>query len=81
MDEFGLTNSTPVDPGTLHASSQVETRYMTVAEAAEALGVSKMTVYRMVHKGDLRANKVGRRYRVFVPSVARMSEPSYQPQD
>lgn len=37
---------------------------MTVAEVAEAARVSKMTVYRMVHAGDLPAVRVGRSFRV-----------------
>lgn len=37
---------------------------MTVAEVARAMRVSKMTVYRLVHAGDLPAVRVGRSYRV-----------------
>ena len=37
---------------------------MTVAEVAAAMRVSKMTVYRMVHNGDLAAVRVGRSFRV-----------------
>lgn len=36
----------------------------TVAEIAEILRVSKMTVYRMIHDGELPAIRVGRSYRV-----------------
>lgn len=39
-------------------------RFMTVAEVAAAMRVSKMTVYRMVHSGDLAAVRVGRSFRV-----------------
>ena len=53
------------DPG----SSQVdpalsEVRFLTVAEVAAVMRVSKMTVYRMVHSGDLPAVRVGRSFRV-----------------
>ena len=41
-----------------------EVRLMTVAEVARAMRVSKMTVYRLVHAGDLPAVQVGRSYRV-----------------
>jgi excisionase family DNA binding protein len=41
-----------------------EVRLMTVAEVARAMRVSKMTVYRLVHAGDLPAVRVGRSYRV-----------------
>jgi len=37
---------------------------MTVAEVASALRVSKMTVYRLVHSGELPAVRVGRSFRV-----------------
>lgn len=38
--------------------------FMTVAEVAEVMRVSKMTVYRLVHAGDLPAVRFGRSYRV-----------------
>lgn len=41
-----------------------EVAFMTVAEVAKAMRVSKMTVYRLVHAGDLAAVRVGRSYRV-----------------
>ena len=41
-----------------------EVRFLTVAEVAEIMRVSKMTVYRMVHSGDLPAVRVGRSFRV-----------------
>jgi len=41
-----------------------EMRFLTVAEVAAMMRVSKMTVYRLVHSGELSAVKVGRSYRV-----------------
>ena len=41
-----------------------EVRLMTVAEVARAMRVSKMTVYRLVHSGELPAVRVGRSFRV-----------------
>lgn len=41
-----------------------EMRFLTVAEVAELMRVSKMTVYRLVHSGDLTAVRVGRSFRV-----------------
>ena len=41
-----------------------EVRFLTVAEVAAILRVSKMTVYRLVHSGEMPAVKVGRSYRV-----------------
>ncbi len=41
-----------------------EVRFLTVAEVAKIMRVSKMTVYRMVHAGELPAIRVGRSFRV-----------------
>jgi excisionase family DNA binding protein len=41
-----------------------EVRFLTVAEVAHVMRVSKMTVYRLVHGGDLPAVRVGRSFRV-----------------
>ncbi|MDQ2836318.1 MAG: helix-turn-helix domain-containing protein [Actinomycetota bacterium] len=41
-----------------------EVRFLTVAEVASVMRVSKMTVYRMVHSGELPAVRVGRSFRV-----------------
>jgi excisionase family DNA binding protein len=48
----------PVDP------ALAEVKFLTVAEVAAVMRVSKMTVYRMVHAGDLPAVRVGRSFRV-----------------
>jgi excisionase family DNA binding protein len=48
----------PVDP------ALAEVRFLTVAEVAAVMRVSKMTVYRLVHGGDLPAVRVGRSFRV-----------------
>lgn len=39
-------------------------RFLTVAEVAALMRVSRMTVYRLVHAGTLPAVRVGRSYRV-----------------
>jgi excisionase family DNA binding protein len=41
-----------------------EVRFLTVAEVAALMRVSKMTVYRLVHHGELTAVRVGRSFRV-----------------
>ena len=41
-----------------------EVRFVTVAEVAAMMRVSKMTVYRLVHAGELPAVRVGRSFRV-----------------
>ncbi len=39
-------------------------KFLTIAEVAAMMRVSKMTVYRLVHGGDLPAVRVGRSFRV-----------------
>ena len=41
-----------------------EVRFLTVAEVATVMRVSKMTVYRLVPSGELPAIRVGRSFRV-----------------
>ncbi|WP_253202129.1 helix-turn-helix domain-containing protein [Subtercola sp. PAMC28395] len=41
-----------------------DVRFLTVAEVADMMRVSKMTVYRLVHSGDLPAIRFGRSFRV-----------------
>ncbi len=46
-----------------------DVRFLTVAEVAGLMRVSKMTVYRLVHSGELIAVRVGRSFRVPERSV------------
>jgi len=41
-----------------------DVKFLTIAEVASVMRVSKMTVYRLVHNGDLPAVRVGRSFRV-----------------
>ncbi len=41
-----------------------EAHFLTIAEVASKMRVSKMTVYRLVHGGELPAVRVGRSFRV-----------------
>lgn len=41
-----------------------ELKFLTIAEVAAMMRVSKMTVYRIVHSGELPATRVGRSFRV-----------------
>ncbi|WP_027019279.1 helix-turn-helix domain-containing protein [Corynebacterium sputi] len=43
--------------------------FLTVAEVAEIMRVSKMTVYRLVHSEELPAVRVGRSFRVHESAV------------
>ena len=45
-------------------SSLSEVRFLTVQEVAALMRVSKMTVYRLVHSGQIASVRVGRSFRV-----------------
>jgi excisionase family DNA binding protein len=47
-----------------NSSPLPDVRFLTVAEVASLMRVSKMTVYRLVHSGELSAVRVGRSFRV-----------------
>ena len=46
------------------SSNLSEVKFLTVTEVAKVMRVSKMTVYRLVHAGELQAVQIGRSYRV-----------------
>ncbi len=46
-----------------------DSKFLTVAEVAAMMRVSKMTVYRLVHGGELPAVRVGRSFRVLEKDV------------
>ena len=45
-------------------------RFMTVTEVADIMRVSKMTVYRLIHSGEMPAIRVGKSFRVPEAAVA-----------
>jgi excisionase family DNA binding protein len=45
-----------------------ENKYISIAELAKILGISRIAVYKKVKKGDIKAMKVGRNY--VIPSSA-----------
>lgn len=47
-------------------------RFMTVTEVAELMRVSKMTVYRLIHGGEMPAIRVGKSFRVPESAVRQM---------
>jgi excisionase family DNA binding protein len=59
------------------ADGQPRAQFLTVAEVASLMRVSKMTVYRLVHNGELPAVRVGRSFRVHAKAVHDMLESSY----
>jgi excisionase family DNA binding protein len=54
-----------------------EVRFLTVAEVATVMRVSKMTVYRLVHAGTLPAIQVGRSFRIPEQAVQDYLRDSY----
>ncbi|MDH6111155.1 excisionase family DNA binding protein [Kitasatospora sp. MAP12-15] len=54
-----------------------EVNFLTVAEVASVMRVSKMTVYRLVHGGELPAIRVGRSFRVPEQAVHDYLKDSY----
>ena len=54
-----------------------DVRFLTVAEVASIMRVSKMTVYRLVHSGELEAIRVGRSFRVPEQAVNRYLKGSF----
>ena len=54
-----------------------EVQFLTVAEVASVMRVSKMTVYRLVHSGHLPAIRVGRSFRVPEQAVHEYLRESY----
>ena len=51
--------------------------FLTVAEVADIMRVSKMTVYRLVHAGELPAVRVGRSFRVHESTVKEYLDSSF----
>jgi len=54
---------------TQRPSPRAAVSFLTVTEVAAIMRVSKMTVYRLVHGGELSAVRVGRSFRVPEPAV------------
>ncbi len=73
----GATGSQNVEVSMSADRQLSEVRFLTVAEVASIMRVSKMTVYRMVHGGDLPAIRVGRSFRVPEDAVDAYLKSSY----
>jgi excisionase family DNA binding protein len=63
--------------GCVVPTDEVRARYVTVAEVAEQLRVSNMTVYRLVQAGTIPALRVGRSYRIREEDVDRYLAEQY----
>ncbi|MGW4931872.1 helix-turn-helix domain-containing protein [Streptomyces sp. NPDC004166] len=68
-------------PGTQGERPLNEVQFLTVAEAASILRVSKMAVYRMVHGGELPAIRVARTFRIPEQAVRQMSVTLHEQSD
>jgi excisionase family DNA binding protein len=53
-------------------------RIWTIQEVASLLGVSDMTIYRLIKRGELRALKVGQRYRIAESALDDYLSQAYQ---
>lgn len=49
-------------------------RFLTVQEVADTMRVSSMTVYRMVHSGQIPAIRFGRSYRIPETALAQITQ-------
>ena len=65
------------DAGGADGQPVARAQFLTVAEVAALMRVSKMTVYRLVHNGELPAVLVGRSFRVHAKAVHDLLETSY----
>lgn len=54
-----------------------QVQFLTVAEVATLMRVSKMTVYRLVHSGEMPAVRVGKSFRVPEKAVHAYLEGAY----
>ncbi|WP_456607659.1 helix-turn-helix domain-containing protein [Blastococcus sp. SYSU DS0617] len=59
----------PAGPVMQRPAPRTAVSFLTVTEVAAIMRVSKMTVYRLVHGGELSAVRVGRSFRVPEPAV------------
>ena len=55
------------------ASTAPQMRFLTVQEVADLMRVSSMTVYRMVHAGDMPAIRFGRSFRIPEAAVSHLT--------
>lgn len=53
----------------------MEEEYLTIEEAAKALKMSKITIYRMARKGQLPAVKFGKSWRISSIKLLELFEP------
>lgn len=62
----------------LEPTTNSRARFFTVAEVADLVRVSNMTVYRLIQHGELPAIRVGRSYRIKAEDVDSFLAAQYQ---
>ena len=77
MDWVAMTSLNGPSARDSAGDGQPKAQFLTVAEVASLMRVSKMTVYRLVHNGELPAVRVGRSFRVHAKAVHELLETSY----
>ena len=50
------------------------TRFLSPAQAADALAISLKTIYRLIHSGEIRAVKIGRQLRIPAGELIRLEQ-------
>lgn len=73
----GAAMSSNSESGHQPSQGLEQVQFLTVAEVAKLMRVSKMTVYRLVHAGELPAARVGRSFRVAESDVHAYLENAY----
>jgi excisionase family DNA binding protein len=71
------TNNRNAEPTALSPTAISQVQFLTVAEVAKMMRVSKMTVYRLVHSGEMPAVRVGKSFRVPEKAVHTYLENAY----
>lgn len=70
VDELPEPEPTLVELGGRLSTEELAAQWMTVKEAAQALGFASVTIYRMIKRNELRTVRLGpRKIRVFKPDV------------
>ncbi len=63
--------------GVSDLAREVTSEFLTVSEVARLLRVSNMTVYRLIHSGELPAVRIGNRFRLRESEVHRYLDEHY----
>ncbi|MBP2322313.1 excisionase family DNA binding protein [Kibdelosporangium banguiense] len=71
------TNKRNAEPTPISPTAINQVQFLTVAEVAKMMRVSKMTVYRLVHSGEMPAVRVGKSFRVPEKAVHTYLENAY----